>query len=353
LVPDRSISTQNNQRVAVFLNGEFWYNANVLEKYDDQYFYAHYGVNPGNLVVVKAGQLEEGKSGDEKLLQELYTYIQEKDFTNDEDFVAFCEKVDIQSYIDYMCFNIYIDNMDFTETKNAVWWRSRTKTNSPYEDGKWRFCLYDLDAMEWGDASMWGYQKQAEKNSFSLVPRYTGNLPINQQKLYVALKKNSQFQKQFVLTFMDMVNTNFRPENVLDVIRAYGEDATDYLSGNGGTRDIAYYKSFFNERADYIVPYLAEEFGLTGTLETVTLSQNTLQGGTVYINTTQPDLTNGQWSGVYYTDYPVTLKAVAAEGYRFAGWEGTVQSADPEIQMTLTKGGASVNAVFEKIVTSE
>ena len=353
LVPDRSISTQSNQRVAVFLNGEFWYNANILEKYDDQYFYAHYGVNPGNLVVIKAGQLEEGKSGDEELRLELYDYIDDNDFTDDDAFAAFCEKVDIQSYIDYMCFNIYIDNLDFTETKNAVWWRSRTKTNSPYEDGKWRFCLYDLDAMEWGDASMWGYQKQAEKNSFSTMPRYTGNLPINQQRIYVALKKNPQFQKQFVLTFMDMVNTNFRPENVLAAISAYGENTKDYLPGNGGTRNIDYYKAFFSERANYIVPYLAEEFGLTGTLETVALSQNIPQGGTVYLNTTQPELTKGQWSGQYYTDYPITIKAVASEGYRFVGWEGTVNSVNPEIQITLSEGGASVNAVFEKNITSE
>lgn len=351
LVPDRNFGIQRNQRVAVFLNGEFWYHANILEKYDDQYFYEHYGVNPANLVIMEKGALGEGKEGDEKLLSEIYDYLNACDMSDSEAYAGFGEIVDLQSYIDYMCFNIYIDNMDFTEQKNSVWWRSREKTFNPYEDGKWRFLLYDLDAMEWGDASMWGLEKQAQKNSFSLVPRYTANLAINQQTIYVALKKNPEFAKQFVLTFMDMVNTNFQYENVIAVLDTYGRNTENYLAGNGGTRNISYYEEFFKERASYIVPFMAEEFGLSGSLETLTLQQNDSAGGTLLLNTIQPDMTDGQWSGLYYTDYPVTLTAVPADGYRFVGWEGAVSSDEPEIQVMLAEGGAQLHAVFEKIPT--
>ncbi len=348
LVPDRSFGIQNNQRVAVFLNGEFWYNANILEKYDDQYLSEHYGVNPSNVVIVEKGMLSEGKEDDEQLLSEIYTYLNENDLSDSEAYAGFEEIVDLQSYIDYMCFNIYIDNMDFTESKNSVWWRSREKTFTPYEDGKWRFLLYDLDAMEWGDASMWGLKKQAQKNSFSLIPRYTGNQAINRQPIYMALKKNPEFAKQFVLTFMDMVNKNFRYENVLAVLDAYGRDTEHYLSGNGGTRKASYYEEFFKDRASYIVPYMAKEFGLSGTLETLTLRQNDPAGGTLLLNTIQPDLSDGQWSGQYYTDYPVTVTAVPADGYRFVGWEGAVSALEPEVQVTLAKGGAQLYAIFEK-----
>lgn len=351
LVPDRSFGVQNNQRVAVFLNGEFWYHANILEKYDEQYFYAHYGVDPSNVVIVEKGLLGEGQEGDEKLLSEIYTYLKANDISDSEAYAGFGEIVDLQSYIDYMCFNIYIDNMDFTESKNSVWWRSREKTFNPYEDGKWRFLLYDLDAMEWGDASMWGLERQAQKNSFSLMPRYTNGVPINQQTIYAALIKNPEFKKQFVLTFMDMVNTNFQYEKVLAVLDAYGRNTEGYLSGNGGTRKSSYYEEFFKERASYIVPFMAEEFGLSGTLETLTLQQNDLAGGTLLLNTVQPDMTDGQWSGQYYTDHPVTVTAVPAAGYRFVGWEGAVHSDDQQVQVKLTKGGTQLNAVFEKIPT--
>ena len=349
LATDRNLGIQKWQRVAVFLNGEFWYNANILEKYDSQYFYEYYGVNPANVVVVKKGLIEEGQAGDEQLLKELYDYLDAYDLSDSEAYAGFCELVDIQSYIDYMCFNIYIDNLDFTETKNAVWWRSREKTFKPYEDGKWRFVLYDLDAMEWGDASLWGKETQEQKNSFSIIPRYTGGQAINQHPIYAALKMNTQYQKQFVLTFMDMVNTTFQYENVVEAINMYGRDTENYLGGNSGTRPISYYEEFFAERARYIVPYMAEEFELTGTLETITVCQNDSAGGTIKINTIQPEMVDGQWTGQYYTDYPVTVTAIPAEGYRFVGWEGAVNTDAVEVEVTLTEGGVRLNAIFEKI----
>ena len=43
--------------------------------------------------------------------------------------------------------------------------------------------------------------------------------------------------------------------------------------------------------------------------------------GEVTINTLSLDMTNGSWSGKYYTDYPVKLTAKSKEGYQFAYWE--------------------------------
>lgn len=348
LARDRLFATQRTERVAVFINGEFWYHTNFLEKYDAQYFYERYGVNPNNVLSVKGGYLDEGKLGDELLLDEIYDYLAANDLSDRDAYAGFAELVDIQSYIDYMCFNIYIDNMDFTEKKNSIWWRTREVTTKPYEDGKWRFVLYDLDAMEWNDAHMWGLETQAQKNSFALIPRYTSKLPINQQPIYVALKKNPAFVKQFVLTFMDLVNENFRYEKVKEVLDTYGPAGANYHSGNGGTRDISYYQDFFKTRASYIVPYMAEEFSLDGTLETLRLEINNSGAGHICLNTIVPDLSEGTWSGRYYTDFPITLTAVAEEGYVFKGWSGDIHSEETSLELKLTTGGTSLYAVFEK-----
>lgn len=345
LVPDRNFGIQQMQRVSVFLNGEFWYNANILEKYDARYFYEHYGVNPGNVVLMKHGALEEGIPGDELLIGEIYACLDSRDMAQSEGYRRFGEIVDIQSYIDYMCFNIYIDNLDFTETKNTVWWRSRETSSRPYEDGKWRFLLYDLDAMGWDDASLWGLQEQYEKNSFSVVPRYTNGLAINQQRIYAALKENPEFVKQFVLTFMDMTNHHFRPENVKKVLDAYGRNIDNYRSG----KPPEYFEEFFAFRPDYIVPYMAGEFGLSGTLETLSLEVNDAGGGHIQVNSIVPDLSSGVWTGQYYTDFPVTVTAVAEDGYVFRGWKGASVSTEASLEMKLKEGGTSLYAVFEKI----
>ena len=136
----------------------------------------------------------------------------------------------------------------------------------------------------------------------------------------------------FVLYFWG----NFSVENVENVFSKWKVSIDEY-------------DGFFKERFDYIVPYMAEEFGLTGTLEEVTLKVNDVEGGTILLNTTTPDLSKGSWTGKYYTDYPVTVTAVAAEGYEFAGWSGSVTSKNDTINVEVEAGGSVLEACFEKV----
>ena len=52
--------------------------------------------------------------------------------------------IDIQSYIDYYAFEIYVANCD-SISNNYAMWRTRNVKSSPYYDGKWRWILYDTD----------------------------------------------------------------------------------------------------------------------------------------------------------------------------------------------------------------
>lgn len=76
-------------------------------------------------------------------------------------------------------------------------------------------------------------------------------------------------------------------------------------------------------------------------------------GGTVTLNTLTPDLTTSNWTGQYYTDYPVSLQALHAKGDRFVRWEienGEIVSGDSEhkkIEVQLN-ADTRITAVFEK-----
>ena len=112
---------------------------------------------------------------------------------------------------------------------------------------------------------------------------------------------------------------------------------------------IEQFGDFFEKRFDCIVPYMADEFGLTGTLENVTLKINDPKAGRIKINTTIPNLENGSWIGKYYTDYPVMVTAEAVEGYQFVGWTGSIESSEMAIEVEIADNGIVLEAVFEKI----
>ena len=58
-------------------------------------------------------------------------------------------------------------------------------------------------------------------------------------------------------------------------------------------------------------------------------------------------ITGGTGSfGNYFTEYPVMVTALPAEGYRFAGWQGTYESAEETIEAAVTREGICLRAVF-------
>lgn len=335
LMEDRNVFIQRSKPVSLFLNGEFWYEGYLREKYSKDYFEDYCGIDGSNLILYKGGELEEGVAADRYLYQELYDYVEGKDFSQDVLYGELTEKIDVQNYIEFLCSNIYCSNMDMNDIKNVVMFRARETADGTYNDGRWRFALYDMDAVGWTSLNYYKVEEEAAVDSFSQKPRYT-DIPFNQGTLYKALRQNKQFCKQFVLTFMDLVNTNFSLENTSSKLQEYGEDIT-------------WLNSFFEKRPGYMKTYLAKEFELTGSVESVTLHNKDEAKGTIQINTITPKMQAGSWSGEYYTDYPVTVTAQPAEGYRFVGWSGSVVSNETVIEVPLLEGGIELTAEFQKI----
>ncbi len=87
---------------------------------------------------------------------------------------------------------------------------------------------------------------------------------------------------------------------------------------------------------------------LTGSLATVTVG-NDGSKGTLKLNTIKFDDSMSTWSGKYFTDYPVTVKAEAKEGYRFDHWEvsGATVSDTTSDEITVpVSEGVTIKAVY-------
>ncbi|MDO5131601.1 MAG: CotH kinase family protein, partial [Eubacteriales bacterium] len=340
LTQGRAAAAQTAEPVIVFLNGELWEdNYYLLEKYSAAWFAEEYGLNQDTIRMIKTTFWSSVPEEDRQIYEEILHFARTHDLSGEADYAALGRLVDLQSYIDYWCMNLYLDNEDAGETVNVCLWRVDRAQNEDEGDGRWRWAMQDLD-LTWGRRDRKHHGEQPwEVNTFALADsRSPGDdcRAFHEQPLYNALRENPGFRRQFVLTFMDLVNTTFRKETVLEKL-VQTESAKDI------------YKSFFENRPDYIVPALAEEFGLTGTPETIAVRTEDPAAGTVTLGTITPDLSGGEWTGQYFTDFPVTLTAEPAAGYVFSGWLVNGKPVtDRVLELSFGKGGAEIRPVFEK-----
>lgn len=368
LVSDRDTATQEYHPCQVFLDGEYWGMYFLMEKYSAEYLQNHYQIPADDILLIKdSEEVQSGKAEDIALYQEVAELLH-SDLTDPDTYETLLETIDMQSLIDWLCTNIYITNTDTRPLGGNVYtWRSTHPDGEGWNDGRWRWILYDLDdslavGTEWENNEPWLMDTFTEHAGY-YPAGFLDTEPLP------ALMQNEDFRRQFVLTFLDMANENFCPERVNTLLDQLEEDYSSQAALNWQRWNTCPWydtletqldslRTFFNNRFDFIIPCLADHFGLTGDLTDLTLSIHTEgsteeSGGTLTLNTITPDLTEQDWTGRYYTDYPVHLRARHAKGYRFVRWEienGEILSGDSEQKKIDVQLGTDtrITAVFEK-----
>ena len=359
LVADRAIATAKSIPCVVFLDGEYYGMYTILEKFTEQYVEEHYGIDRDNVAIVKKGALEEGIASDLTAYNTFISYVTGNDMSKAANYQKACSYMDMQSFIDYMCFQIYCGNEDWSLKQNFAAFRAReVDPTNPYADGKWRFMLYDLDFCI-GIWNRYDYTFSYDTDTFTAQMPFAGNGPLS-NPLCASLMRNAQFCEQFVTTFFDMANTNFAPENATPLLyetaNVYAEGIENYYRrfGDGVATKADYlacidnFAVYFERRFEYIVGYMEEHFNLSGRRATLTVDCN---GGAVKLNTIR--LENETLEAVYTTDYSLTATAEAPKGYTFVGWQLAGVSLAPgsaatnsTIAFTLSAGTASIKALF-------
>ena len=325
---DRSLALQRSIPVRVFLNGEYLYDSYILERFDSHYFRQYYKV--AERVLVKEAVTDEDsllRSGTNQYDEFMY-WVTHTDFSDPEQWEAFLKEADLQSYLDFLAANYFFCNIDYNDYHNYMLWRNAPETAKASEDIRWKWCMYDVDPLAWVENDPVrgkAYQVNVFTNDFSM--------DMQESAIYKSLRRNEDFRRQFILTYMDLMNNNFTPSNAERILAKYGY-SLDWMD------------QYFVKRPEWAMKHLAEEFSLTGTPEKLTIRADSGMGSVV-VNTSTIDLSSGEWSGLYFTDYPVTVTAKARDGYQFLGWKGDAASTDATITIPVD-GGITLEAVFVK-----
>lgn len=360
LAPD-SLDTQESQPCIAYINGAYYGIYNIRTLYSARYLADKYGFDEADAVIVTnptggiGDEVQEGFAGDEMPYNKLYRFIQTQDMRDASNYAYVQTQIDIDNYIDYNALEIYCGNEDWI-ANNVRIWRKRTPVylpGAPYgHDGRWRWLVYDLDR----GFGLFG--KSYESSLLAQAVAVDSTLWYNPPELTLVLRTlltNEDFRSRFICRFADLLNSNFSPERALarlDEMEAlylpYVQEHIDRW--NLHRRSLENYRSeiermreYARNRPRFVRQHLQEQFGLS---EAVELGVTVTGAGAVKVNSIEPDAY--PWSGFYFREFALTLTALPAPGYRFAGWQGDIIADEATIVFHM-EGATKLCAAFEQI----
>lgn len=261
LAKDTNIVTMKYEPYILFLNGEYWGFYYLTEKYDVNYIEYYYDVDKGELIddiiMIKNGLVETGVEADWYVsYKEMQDFIINNDMKDDANYEKACEIIDINSFIDYFAVEGYIARCGDWPNGNYALWRSRNVSDKPFEDGKWRWMLFDVNstAME-----------------IELIEHDAISAMRAENELFNSLCENDNFKRAFSNRWIELSNTIFERESVNQKISEYIElmdiPMKNHYQRFFGTTNEKFYieineiREFFNERRPYILESIRNNFG--------------------------------------------------------------------------------------------
>ncbi|MBI4945357.1 MAG: CotH kinase family protein [Bacteroidetes bacterium] len=258
--------------------------------------------------------------------------------------------IDLENFVDYFITETYALNIDWlgSYTNNIKYWRS----NNPV--GKWRYILWDTDLTL-------GFLTSFDGADTTNMLQRAINPPVSNPHsvLLKSLLGNNEFKNYFVDRYCDLMNTIFRPYN----FKKQADDLHDEmlpemarhfaLWGSGGSSlpfpwdqfigrstdvfsweaNIDTMEQFMYSRPYYAFNQLQNQFSLTKQVN-VGLDVNPAGAGIIKLNTIYPD--SLPWSGIYMDGVPITMTAIANNGYKFISWDSPSLIASPDTNSMIT-----------------
>lgn len=315
------LDIQSFQPSIIYLNGSYWGIMNIREKINEDYFPSNYGV-PRDSVDFIEGKLRSAfdnsylaVSGSAAEFNEIISFISSNSLADSANYHKVISQIDLQEYLNYMAFQIYVVNTDWPGN-NLKFWKKKT-------DGKWRWIVYDTD---------FGFGAESyDHRTIEFATEQNGPdwpNPLWSTIFFSKLMENEDFKKDFIRTILTLRNTTFNPEwcnYVMDSLSGIIDFEITYHKAKWGgskadwTGNINSLKQYAVNRYNFIPGYISSYFNLTGEEVVVSVSNPDLSKGDVAIN--ESKIMNYPFSMNMYKDLKLSLKAIPAKGYVFKNWK--------------------------------
>ena len=269
LAKETIVSGQDSEECILFINGEFWGLYDITEFIDENYIEENFDIDKNDCTIYKIGS--SVAAGDPELWDEycgMVDYLSTTDISIEENYDILREFMDVNVLMDYIAFQTYICNDDWskpTGNNNFITWRKNTSTSdNDYSDGKWRCLIFDTDITAgWNADSSYSTDRL---NNMRKKKAYS-----NVSYIFYKLMENESFRNEFREVYTDMVSDIFAPEKVLALVDEKVDlryDATmDTFRRYSSTASIEKYdgrlnnyKEFWEKRPGYAMQHLETLF---------------------------------------------------------------------------------------------
>lgn len=245
-----AFDTQAQQLCVLFLNGEYWGLYELTEKYNDEYFYSHYGLKKQNHpALIKSGlYLDLGREDAKTNYDAFVDWIEESDFSDDKTYDILCQKADIASLVQLYAANLYLTNLDFVNN-NIACWSYLDPENSQYT--KWKWMMYDCDTT-FNDVDL----------------EYMLKLYLDSDPLFAKMCQNDRFCYELAAAVRELQMTVFCPKRVdcfidktINELLPFVEDHYNRIGpGHTAALDSAQKRSHFRDYGEKVKDFFSARY---------------------------------------------------------------------------------------------
>lgn len=346
LIKDFRVDYQAHKQVAVYINGKYWGIHNLREKSNKDYFFDNYQVVEEDLQLLE--EMGWATVGDSSGYTDMLEWIEANPLTSDQNYQVITNQIDVGNFIDYNIAEIFAANWDWPGN-NVKYWRRINPTS------KWRWLVYGTD---FGFSLL--SEVQADHNTLAFARAdnvVEGPNPAWSTWLFRKMLESESFKWEFVNTFCDRMNSVYLPSNSKKELAASADEIRaeiprhiqrwNEISGSW-EGNLAKIEQFLDVRPGFMFRYIKEGFNLSDTVR-ISIENPDTVAGKITVNILKVKTKN--WSGLYYPEVPVTLTAIPKTGFRFVGWQGSINSSNPVLVVNPAMG-MTFTAVFEKVTGS-
>ena len=308
------LDLQSYVPIIEYVNGQFKGVLNMREPNNRKFVAANFGYDDDRLDMFEMSPDSNAymMCGSAETLEHIYELATKA--AHPDVYEELKELLDIDEYINYMAAELYLGSTD--------WPHNNIKGYRAWDGGRYRFIIFDLD-FAFRTSNPFTDFKNHQWFTFNLIYDTNKQLygEIKFVTLFINMLANDDFRRQFIDTYSIMGGSVFEKERATAIINELADAVRPMMQLDGKNPDGSAneLRNGFNSRMPEMMTRIqqAPEMRLSSAKKLSVQLKSNVAGARLFVNDTQ--VPYADFNGQLFT--PVTLRAEAPGGYRFAGWK--------------------------------